>query len=177
MSRIGVIVTVLAVFAGCSSSLGPAGSDTGRDGAPLGTDAGHDGPPLGTDAGRDGPPLGTDAGRDGAPLGSDAGRDGPPLGTDAGHDGPPLGKPYTCSGGPFSTGDGGEVQVTCVVGQSYCSSYQLQSVVPHPAVPSCQAVPSNCADNPTCACIHSNSGGLCSCKDYGGFVNVSCQMI
>jgi hypothetical protein len=127
-------------------------------------------------------PGAADAGMGGANGGSGGqnagGAGGQNTGGAAGSGGASLGTHYTCSGGPFFTTDGGEVEVNCVVGQSYCYSYQPHSLGPPPTVtPSCETVPSSCAQTPTCACINIGLLGVCSCEDAGGLVNVLCQQI
>jgi hypothetical protein len=107
-------------------------------------------------------------------------------------DGAALGTPYPCTGGIYYQADGAAVsapadagpQVTCVVGQSFCSvgiTNKAPDVLP---VHSCETLPGGglgpCAETPTCACI-CQQGIICvtncACDDSGGFVTITCEQI
>ncbi len=82
------------------------------------------------------------------------------------------------------SGSGGDAGPTCVVGQTYCSKTTLPpffSLTPnYQGV--CESVRTDCASNPTCACLCSQ-GRCCvgrhfsSCSDDGGLVTAFCDGI
>ncbi|HEY4187730.1 MAG TPA: hypothetical protein VGP07_21815 [Polyangia bacterium] len=96
-----------------------------------------------------------------------------------------LGKTYGCTvpvplgsgGGAEPAGTGGQggasEPATCVVGQTYC--FRKRGFSPNSA--ECAQLPAPCATIPTCACIAAGTSPNCTCSDFNGEVEVTCDQI
>jgi hypothetical protein len=92
---------------------------------------------------------------------------------------------YPCPGPLGEAGAGGEAgtgsvqQSLCVVGQSYCGiSLSFEGAIRSAGCDN--AVPTECANDPSCGCICSHGGRCiteCSCQDADGFARITCGQI
>lgn len=94
------------------------------------------------------------------------------------HDGTAPGRSFGCGA---ARADGGG-SATCVVGQSYCSIYEPQQLVPTPQPGACVTLSGTlaaCVENPTCACVLANisCAGVPSCSESDGAITVACMQV